>query len=43
RGLAGPGLLAHALVSTFAGHQPLYRLSAISASEAVELDRSLLA
>ncbi|MBV8830199.1 MAG: transposase [Acidobacteriaceae bacterium] len=25
RGLAGPGLLAHVLVSKYADHQPLYR------------------
>ena len=29
RGVAGPGLLAHILVSKFADHQPLYRQSAI--------------
>ncbi|MBA9859925.1 IS66 family transposase [Ralstonia insidiosa] len=43
RGLAGPGLLAHVLVSKFADHLPLYRQSAIYAREGVELDRSLLA
>ncbi|MEZ0190466.1 IS66 family transposase [Ralstonia solanacearum] len=43
RGVAGPGLLAHVLVSKFADHLPLYRQSAIYAREGVELDRSLLA
>jgi transposase len=43
RGLAGPGLLAHVLVSKFADHLPLYRQSVIYAREGVELDRSLLA
>lgn len=43
RGLAGPGLLAHVLVSKFADHLPLYRQSEIYAREGVELDRSTLA
>ena len=43
RGLAGPGLLAHMLVSKFADHIPLYRQSVMYAREGVELDRSLLA
>jgi transposase len=43
RGLAGPGLLAHVLVSKYADHQPLYRQSEIYAREAVDLDRSTLA
>jgi len=43
RGLAGPGLLAHVLVSKYADHLPLYRQSAIYAREGVELDRSTLA
>lgn len=43
RGIAGPGLLAHVLVSKFADHVPLYRQSVIYAREGVELDRSLLA
>jgi transposase len=43
RGLAGPGLLAHVLVSKFADHIPLYRQSVMYAREGVELDRSLLA
>jgi transposase len=43
RGMAGPGLLAHVLVSKFADHVPLYRQSVMYAREGVELDRSLLA
>jgi hypothetical protein len=43
RGLAGPGLLAHVLVSKYADHQPLYRQSEIYARESVYLDRSTMA
>jgi transposase len=43
RGLAGPGLLAHVLVSKYADHQPLYRQSEIYEREGVELERSTLA
>lgn len=43
RGMAGPGLLAHVLVSKFADHLPLYRQSVIYAREGIELSRSLLA
>jgi transposase len=43
RGLAGPGLLAHVLVSKYADHLPLYRQSDIYAREGVDLDRSTLA
>jgi len=43
RGLAGPGLLAHVLVSKYADHLPLYRQSVIYAREGVELSRSTLA
>lgn len=43
RGLAGPDLLAHVLVSKFADHLPLYRQSEIFAREGVDLDRSTLA
>ena len=43
RGLPGPGLLAHVLVSKYADHLPLYRQSAIYARDGVELDRSTLA
>jgi transposase len=43
RGLAGPGLLAHVLVSKFADHLPLYRQAEIYGRVGVELDRSTLA
>src|SRR5579872_7522270 len=43
RGLAGPGLLAHVLVSKYADHLPLYRQSEIYAREGVELERSTMA
>jgi transposase len=43
RGLAGPDLLAHVLVSKYADHCPLYRQSDIYAREGVDLDRSTLA
>jgi transposase len=43
RGLAGPGLLAHVLVSKYADHLPLYRQSEIFAREGIDLDRSTLA
>ncbi len=43
RGLAGPGLLAHVLVSKYCDHLPLYRQEEIYAREGVELDRSTLA
>jgi transposase len=43
RGLAGPNLLAHVLVSKYADHLPLYRQSEIYAREGVELERSTLA
>jgi transposase len=43
RGLAGPGLLAHVLVSKYCNHLPLYRQSEIYAREGVELERSTLA
>ena len=42
RSLAGPGLLAHVLVSKYADHLPLYRQSQIYARERVEIDRSTL-
>src|SRR5260370_307215 len=42
-GIAGPGLLAHVLVSKYGDHLPLYRQSEIYAREGVELDRSTLA
>jgi len=43
RGLAGPGLLAHVLVSKYVDHLPLNRQSQIYARESVDLDRSTLA
>jgi transposase len=43
RGMAGPGLLAHVLVSKYGDHLPLYRQAEIYGREGVELDRSTLA
>lgn len=43
KGLAGPGLLAHVLVSKYCDHLPLYRQSEIYARAGVELTRSTLA
>src|SRR6266567_699952 len=43
RGIAGPGLLAHVLVSKYCDHLPLYRQSEIYLREGVELERSTLA
>jgi len=43
RGLAGPGLLAHILVSKYCDHLPLYRQSEIYEREGIELKRSTLA
>ncbi len=43
RGMAGPGLLSHVLVSKYCDHLPLYRQSGIYAREDVELSRSTLA
>ena len=43
RGLAGPGLLAHVLVSKYADHLPLYRQTQIFARSDIDLDRSTLA
>ena len=43
RGMAGPGLLAHVLVSKYQDHLPLYRQSEIYAREGVELTRSTMA
>lgn len=40
RGLAGPALLAHVLVSKFCDHQPLYRQSEIYARQGVEIERT---
>lgn len=43
RCMAGPGLLAHVLVSKYGDHLPLYRQAEIYAREGVELERSTLA
>jgi transposase len=43
RGMAGPALLAHVLVSKYCDHQPLYRQSEIYARQGVELERSTMA
>ena len=43
RGIAGPAMLAHVLVSKFCDHLPLYRQSQIYAREGLDLDRSTLA
>ncbi|PYD55368.1 IS66 family transposase, partial [Komagataeibacter xylinus] len=40
RGMAGPGLLAHILVSKFDDHIPLYRQNEIFARQGVEIPRS---
>ncbi len=41
--IAGPGLLAHVLVSKYADHQPLYGQSEIYARKDIDPDRSKLA
>jgi transposase len=43
KGLAGPGLLAHVLVSKYCDHLPLYRQSQIFRREGIHLERSTLA
>jgi transposase len=43
RGLAGPGLLAHVLISKYADHLPLYRQAEMYARQDIELERSTLA
>lgn len=43
KGKAGPGLLAHVLVSKYCDHLPLYRQSGIYAREGVEIERSTMA
>ena len=43
RGLAGPGLLVHVLISKYADHRPLYRQCEIYERQGVELERSTLA
>ena len=43
RGLPGPGLMAHVMVSKYCDHLPLYRQSRIYAREGVQIDRSTMA
>jgi transposase len=43
RGVAGPALLAHVMVSKYCDHIPLYRLSGICARSGVVIDRSTMA
>lgn len=43
RGYAGPGLLAHMIVSKYCDHLPLYRQSQIYARAGIELERTTLA
>lgn len=43
RGLAGPGLLAHVLVSKYCNHLPLYRQEEMYAREGVDIDRGTMA
>jgi transposase len=43
RSFAGPGFIAHVLVSKFADHLPLNRQSTIYAREGLEIERSTLA
>ncbi len=43
RGVAGPGLLAHVMVSKYCDHLPLHRLSRIYAREGVDIDRGTMA
>src|SRR5262245_4239136 len=42
KGLPGPGLLAHVMVSKFADHQPLHRQAGILARHGVDIPRSTL-
>jgi transposase len=43
RGMAGPGLLAHVMVSKYCDHIPLYRQSGMYARDGVHIDRSTMA
>jgi transposase len=43
RGLPGPGLMAHVMVSKYCDHLPLRRQSRIYARDGVEIDRSTMA
>ena len=42
RGLAGPGLLAHVVVSKYADHQPLYRQEQMFARQGIQLSRKTM-
>lgn len=42
KGIAGPGLLAHVMISKFVDHQPLYRQSKIIERHGVRIARSTL-
>ncbi len=42
KGLPGPGLLAHVIVSKYADHQPLYRQERILAREGVAISRQTM-
>lgn len=43
RAMAGASTIAHVVMAKYADHPPLYRQSAIYASDGVDLDRALLA
>ena len=43
KSIAGPGLLAHVIVSKYLDHLPLYRQSEIYARQGIDLDRSTMA
>ena len=43
RGIAGPGLIAHVLVSKYCDHIPLYRQSRIYGRDGIDIDRSTMA
>lgn len=43
RGLPGPGLLAHVIISKYCDHLPLHRQSGIYARDGVEIERSTMA
>jgi transposase len=43
RGIPGPGLLAHVLVSKYCDHLPVHRQSVIYARDGVDLDRATMA
>ena len=42
RGMAGPGFIAHVLVSKYGDHLPLYRQSQILERQQIDIDRSTL-